>query len=160
MHDDYTFGGADCARDLRRLLCALAALLLLADACLAQPGQDDEEGYPPQPPVVSRDYHPPGFRFWWLPVERVCELAHNQCQADWLRLTAELEVAGAWRQQELRDLRRESERRRAAWMEAWWITWTQANESVQEEHAEILLGMVGADSFFRGELPLPLSLDR
>jgi hypothetical protein len=69
-----------------------------------------------------------------------------------------MDLVSGWRRRELSELRSEAERLRAIWYAAWWVAWKEARESQQHEWAEILIGYIGQDAFWRAEIPLPLSL--
>lgn len=123
--------------------------------------------------------HPPGFPYPQLPTSPICEQCYKQCETDLARIDYALQYAGGWQRGRLLDLRCEAERRRVTWYAAWWVTWprvgttapsetivaavpggglvTQRSDlSERDRWTGILIGLVGPDAFWRGEIPLPL----
>ncbi len=91
-----------------------------------------------------------------LPSEVICELCYHQCETDRAQLACQLQLAGGWRRSQLLELKCEADRLTATWYAAWWVSWSRANVEQREEWAIILMGHIGPDAFWRGELPLPL----
>lgn len=99
---------------------------------------------------------PPVSPYPQLPPEAICELCYHQCEADRALLACHLQIAGGWRRAQLLELKCEADRLTATWYAAWWVRWSRANADQREEWVGILMSQVGADAFWRGELPLPL----
>ncbi len=98
------------------------------------------------------------FDYPQLPCAIVCELCYHQCEADRQEIAARLELVDGWQRHRLLELRGQVDRTAAVWMAAWWVSWPQATPEQREEWAVTLAGLIGADAFWRGEMPLPLSL--
>src|SRR5262249_18609330 len=99
---------------------------------------------------------PPGFPYAQLPPEKICELCYQQCEPDRQRIAQQLEYVGGWQRHRLLELRCQVDRLAATWYAAWWVTWCRTTPEQREEWAGVLMGHIGPDAFWRGELPLPV----
>lgn len=93
-----------------------------------------------------------------LPPEQVCANFYKQCEDDCREILAQIDLVSGWQRRQLMELRSEAEKLRAVWYAAWWIAWKDSQEVQQHEWADILIGHIGSDAFWRSEIPLPLSL--
>ena len=96
--------------------------------------------------------------FTHLPSEEICALCYKQCENDCRDILTRMDLVGGWQRHQLIELRTEAERLRTIWYAAWWITWKEAQAGQRQEWADNLIRMIGQDCFWRGELPLPLSI--
>jgi hypothetical protein len=101
---------------------------------------------------------PPNFPYPQLPSEVICELCYHQCEVDRQWVCLQLEFVGGWQRRQLLEVKCETDRLAATWYAAWWVTWSRATPEQQQEWVEILVGYTGPDAFWRGDVPLPLSV--
>ncbi len=101
---------------------------------------------------------PPDFPYPQLPAEAICELCYHQCEADRQLLCLQLQFLGGWQRHQLLELKCEADRVTATWYAAWWVTWSRATSDQRDEWVGILQAHTGPHAFWRGEIPLPLSL--
>lgn len=100
--------------------------------------------------------HTPGFPYPQLPTEAVCTCCYQQCNIDQQEIAAQLQIVGGWQRSKLLEHKGKIDRLTAAWYAAWWVTWSRATPEQREEWVDILIGHIGMDAFWRGEIPLPL----
>lgn len=101
--------------------------------------------------LVPQPYHQ-------LPSEECCEAMFKVCEQDRVQLWHVLQVTPGWQATMLREYQDEAQRVQSIWYSAWWVTWLPATFEQREEWALRLSEQVGAEAFWRGELPLPLSM--
>lgn len=101
---------------------------------------------------------PEAAAFSQLPAESACEACFHQCEADRGAIERQLEISAGWRRTLLLERQCEAARLAAVWYACWWITWSRASPEQRDEWADVLAVQVGQDNFWRGEIPLPLSL--
>jgi hypothetical protein len=91
-----------------------------------------------------------------MPTETICELCYHQCELDRQCLAQQLQCVGGWQRQRLLELKCQADRLTATWYAAWWVSWNRATADQREEWVDVLIGQIGVDAFWRGEVPLPL----
>ena len=93
-----------------------------------------------------------------LPSEQFCEMCHTAAQNDRCDIARQYDILEGWGRKQMGEQKVEAERMCAVWYAAWWIRWERATVDDQGQWAGVLVDLIGAEAFWRGEVPLPLSM--
>ena len=93
-----------------------------------------------------------------LPSEQFCEMCHTAAQNDRCDIARQYDILEGWGRKQMGEQKVEAERMCAVWYAAWWVRWGQADVQAQRQWADTLADLIGAEAFWRGEVPLPLSM--